>query len=232
MAEGPEKDDPHYTGHRARLRARFLQTGGMGLPDYELLELLLFQAIPRRDVKPLAKDLLRAFGSLPRVLRAPKADLEGFGLSEAAIVALKSVCGVAERLLRQDVMQTQVLGNWTQLINYLHATMAHETREVFRVLYLNKKNELIADEVQGRGTVDHTPAYPREVLKLALELGATALIMVHNHPSGDAQPSQADLDLTNAVVQAAKPLRITVHDHIIISAKGHSSLRNLGLLVS
>ncbi len=232
MAEAPEKEDPHYTGHRARLRARFLQTGGMGLPDYELLELLLFQAIPRRDVKPLAKDMLRTFGSLPRVLRATKSDLEGFGLSEAAIAALKSVCAIAERLMRQDVMQTKVLGNWTQLIDYLHATMAHEGREIFRVLYLNKKNELIADEVQGRGTVDHTPAYPREILKLALELGATALIMVHNHPSGDATPSQADLDLTNAVVAAAKPLRITVHDHIIISAKGHASLRNLGLIVN
>ncbi|MES2728588.1 MAG: DNA repair protein RadC [Pseudomonadota bacterium] len=230
MSDKDQDDLPHYAGHRARLRARFLQTNGHGMPDYEWLELLLFQAIPRRDVKPLAKDLLRHFGSLPRVLRAPQTDLKTFGMSEAAIIALKSVCGIAEHLMRLETMQTQVLGNWRQLIDYLHATMAHEKQEIFRILYLSKKNELIADEVQGRGTVDHTPAYPREILKLALELGATALIMVHNHPSGDATPSQADIDLTHAVMQAARPLRITVHDHVIISAKGHSSMRNLGLI--
>jgi DNA repair protein RadC len=225
-----DTDEPHYTGHRSRLRQRFISQGPDALADYELLELLLFQAIPRRDVKPLAKDLLKNYGSLPKLLQASPADLAAFGLTEAVIVALKSVAATATRMLQQKVLTTPVLNNWDRLLDYLNAALAHEGREHFRVLYLNKKNELMADELQQRGTVDHTPAYPREILKRALELGATALILVHNHPSGDPQPSAADITLTKQVMIAAEPLQIVVHDHLIISRNGHTSLRSKGLI--
>lgn len=225
-----EQDAPHHTGHRARLRQRFLSQGGDALADYELLELILFQALPRRDVKPLAKDLLRQFGSLPRLLQTAPAELAAFGLGEGAVVGLKVASATALRMLKQEQMNQPVLNSWSRLLEYLTAAMAHESREHFRVLYLNKKNLLIADEVQQRGTVDHTPAYPREILKRALELGATALILVHNHPSGDPSPSTADIEMTKAVAQAAQPLQIVLHDHLIISRNGHTSLRNLGLI--
>jgi DNA repair protein RadC len=230
--EDEAEDKPHYHGHRDRLRARFMQGGADAMADYEMLELLLFLAIPRRDVKPLAKDLLARFGgTLAGVLNAPVTELEKEAeLSENTIVALKVVQAAAFRMMKQDIMKKPVLNNWTRLIDYCAATMAHETRENFRILFLNKKNELIADEVQGRGTVDHTPAYPREIVKRALELGATAVLLVHNHPSGDPKPSSADIDMTRAVVAAAQSLNIVVHDHLIVARGGVTSFKTLGLL--
>lgn len=221
---------PHHTGHRDRLRERFAKSPD-ALPDYELLELLLFTLIPRKDVKPIAKDLIAQFGDLRRVLAAsPEALAQIKGLSETTSVNLKIIQAAGLRALKQEIMSKPVLSSWADLIAYLNAAMADQKREEFRLLFLNKKNELIADEVQGTGTVDHTPAYPREILKRALELGATALILVHNHPSGDPTPSQADIDLTKAVIQAAEPFEITIHDHLIIASSGHTSLRQSGYL--
>lgn len=209
---------------------RFLK-GPDALPDYELLELLLFMAIPRRDVKPIAKKLEAKFGSLNGVLNASLAELQSVeGISEGAAVALKTVQASAYRLLKQEVMAQPALNNWQRLTGYLKTTMEHETREHFRILFLNKKNTLIADEVQGSGTVDHTPAYPREIMKRALELGATALILVHNHPSGDSTPSPADVQMTKAILAAAQPFDILVHDHLIVSKNGVSSFKGLGLI--
>ncbi len=221
---------PHYHGHRDRLRARF-QTSGDDIPDYELLELLLFTAIPRRDVKPLAKQLIDSFGSLAGVLSAPTSQLAKHpGMGESTAIFLKATRAAGLRLAREEVIDRPVITAWSQLINYLHAHMAREPREQFRILFLDKKNHLIADEVQQEGTVDHTPAYPREIVKRALELGATAIILVHNHPSGDPEPSQADRDMTRSIVDAARPIGIVVHDHVIISRTGHTSFRSLGFL--
>lgn len=221
----------HYQGHRDRLRERFTRGGADALADYELLELLLFMAIPRRDVKPLAKDLIRHFGSLANVLQAPHEQLAAFkGLSENSAIAIRIVAAAATHLVRADVMDKPLLTNWDALLDYCHITMARENREQFRVLFLNKKNELIKDEVQQTGTVDHTQAYPREILKRALELGATAIILAHNHPSGDARPSAEDIDLTNTVIDAAKPFGITIHDHLIVSRKNTFSFRAQGLM--
>ena len=232
MALAQEKPDvPHYKGHRDRLRQRFILGGADALADYELLELLLFMAIPRKDVKPLAKALIKAFGSYKNVLNAPHDKLANFtGLSEASAITIKSVQASAQRLMKQDVMNMPVLNSWARLIDYCTATMAHEKREFFRILFLNKKNELIADEVQGVGTVDHTPVYVREVARRSLELGATALILVHNHPSGDATPSQDDVEMTTEIVNALEPLGVIVHDHLIISKNGHTSFRSQGLI--
>ncbi len=222
---------PHYHGHRDRLRARFLTGGADALADYEMLELLLFMAIPRRDVKPLAKTLLAQFGNLAGVLNAPQAALlKHDGLSETAVTALKSVQAAAHRMMKQELLNRPVLNSWTRLLDYCAATMAHETRESFRILFLNKKNELIADEIQQTGTVDHTPAYPREIMKRALELGATAMILCHNHPSGDPRPSQADIDMTRTICDAGAPFGIVIHDHIIVSRNGTSSFKTMGLL--
>jgi DNA repair protein RadC len=228
-AEKPET--PHYSGHRQRLRDRFLKSGPDSLQDYELLELLLFMAIPRRDVKPLAKILLSSFGSLAGVMNASLPDLMRVeGMSENIAAALQTVTATANRMMKQDLMNKPILNSWTRLMDYCHATMAHEKKEYFRILFMNKKNELIADEIQGAGTVDHTPAYPREIMKRALELGATAMILMHNHPSGDSKPSKADIDLTNTIIRAAEPFNITIHDHVIIARKGYTSFRNEGLL--
>jgi DNA repair protein RadC len=222
---------PHYHGHRDRLRQRFLENGPDALADYELLELVLFLAIPQRDVKPLAKDLLARFGNLAGVLNAPAEELEKVkGLKTGSIAALKTIQAVNHRILKQDVIKKPVLNSWSRLLDYCHATMAHEKREHFRVLFLNKKNELIADEVQQTGTVDHTPAYPREVMKRALELSATALILVHNHPSGDPSPSDADVDMTLAIKAAGEPFGIVIHDHLIVSKNGTASFKTLGLI--
>jgi len=222
-----KEDKPHYAGHRGRLRERFVIGGADALQDYELLELLLFMAIPRRDVKPLAKTLLQKFGSLPEVMSASHATLSQMdGISENTATAIKTVTAIAHRMMKQKLMQKPVLNNWTRLMDYCHMTMA----EHFRILFLNKKNVLIADEIQGSGTVDHTPAYPREVVKRALELGATALILMHNHPSGDPKPSQADIDMTNMIIEAARPFEIKVHDHVIIARHGQTSFRNEGLI--
>lgn len=224
-------ETPHYAGHRARLRQRFVQGGADALADYELLELLLFMAVPRKDVKPLAKALIAQFGDYKGVMNAPIMKLAAFdGLSEASAIAIKVVQSSAHRLMKQEVMHRPVLNSWNRLIDYCTATMAHETKEYFRILFLNKKNELIADEILGSGTVDHTPAYPREIVKRALEVGATALILLHNHPSGDSKPSPADIDMTMAVVEAAGALDIAIHDHVIISRNGYTSFRTLGLL--
>lgn len=226
-----KKSKPHYTGHRQRLRERFIFGGEDALQDYELLELLLFMAIPRRDVKPLAKKLLNTFGSLPELMSAPHATLAQVdGVSENTATAIKTASALAARMMKQELMQKPVLNNWTRLMDYCHMTMAHEKKEHFRILFLNKKNEMIADEIQGSGTVDHTPAYPREIMKRALELGATALILMHNHPSGDPKPSQADIDMTNQIIAAAKPFDITVHDHVIIARNGQTSFRNEGFI--
>ena len=224
-----DTDKPHHTGHRARLKQRFLDNGPEALADYELLELLLFLGIPRRDVKPLAKSLIKTFGSLGGVLSADAKDLKEFeGLSDSAVAAIKTVQAAVHHVMREDIMRKPILNSWSRLLDYCTLTMAHQKKESFRLLFLNKKNELIADEVQQTGTVDHTPAYPREIIKRALEIGATALILVHNHPSGDPAPSQADIDMTKMIMEAGRPLNIVVHDHLIIARGGHVSMRNEG----
>jgi DNA repair protein RadC len=233
MAESDDSgasETPHYYGHRQRLKARFLDAGADALPDYELLELLLFSAIPRRDVKPLAKDLLKTFGSFGEVIAAPRARLAKAGLSEAAITELKLVQAAAQRFVRGEVNRREPLSSWTAVLDYCRTAQAFSDVEQFRILFLDKRNQLIADEVQQTGTVDHTPVYPREVVKRALELSATAVVLVHNHPSGDPTPSRADVQMTQQIVDIAKPLGIAVHDHIIVGKDGHASLKGLKLI--
>jgi DNA repair protein RadC len=221
----------HYHGHRDRLRQRFRESGDRALADYELLELILFRLIPRRDTKPIAKALLARFGSLPEVFGAPVHLLtEVTGVGESVASDLKLVAAIAHRMLKGELKGRQVLGSWSSVIEYCRAAMAFEAREQFRILFLDKKNALIADEVQQTGTVDHTPVYPREVVKRALELSATAIILVHNHPSGDPTPSRADIEMTKLIIDTARPLGITVHDHIIIGKDGHASLKGLKLI--
>ena len=225
------KDGPGHAGHRGRLKERFLKGGADALPDYELLELLLFQAMPRRDTKPLAKALLGRFGSFPEVISAEAEALKEIdGIGDSAVVAIKTVQAAALRLAREEIMNRPVLGNWDKLLDYCRSAMAFEKTECFRVLFLNRQNALIADEVQQKGTVDHTPVYPREVVKRALELGATAVIMVHNHPSGDPAPSNADIEMTKEVRDAGQKLGIVLHDHLIMTRAGHASFKELGLL--
>lgn len=218
-------------GHRQRLKERFTSGGPEALPDYELLELVLFGAIPRRDTKDLAKRLLERFGSFAEVINAPPERLKEIkGVGDAAVTHLKLVRAAALRLMRDSIMQRPVLGSWASVLEYCRAAMGFEAREQFRILFLDKKNRLIADEVQQQGTVDHTPVYIREVVKRALELSASAIILVHNHPSGDPTPSRADIDMTRQIVDAAKPLGISVHDHIIVGRQGHASLKGLRLM--
>jgi DNA repair protein RadC len=225
------KEAPHYHGHRDRLRARFREAGADALADYELLELILFRALPRRDVKPIAKALLKRFGSFAEVIATPPSLLgEIGGMGDAAIAELKIIHAAAQRLARGEVKRRPVLSSWSSVLDYCRTAMAFAEREQFRVLFLDKRNQLIADEVQTAGTVDHTPVYPREVVKRALELSATALVLVHNHPSGDPTPSRADLQMTKQIVDVARPLGIEVHDHIIVGKEGHSSLKGLRLL--
>ena len=222
---------PHYKGHRERLRSRFAETGDQGLPDYEILELLLFRSIPQRDVKPLAKELIARFGSLSGVLGARRERLtEVKGVGDSVAADLKLVEAAGRRLARQSIQDKPVLGSWKDVIDYCHAAMAHADRETFRILFLDKRNHLITDEVQGVGTVDHTPVYPREVIRRALEVSATAIILVHNHPSGDPTPSNADIRMTQDIIAIAGPMGISVHDHIIIGRNGHASLRGLKLI--
>jgi DNA repair protein RadC len=221
----------HYEAHRERLRERFRNGGHEALADYELLEILLFRTIPRADTKPLAKALIKRFGSLAEVLGAPEhllREVEGCG--QAVALDLKVVTASAQRMLKNDIQGREVLGSWGQVIDYCRSAMAFEPREQFRILFLDKKNALIADEVQQIGTVDHTPVYPREVVRRALELSATAIILVHNHPSGDPTPSRADIDMTKLIIETAKPLGIAVHDHIIVGKSGHASLRGQGFI--
>ncbi len=221
----------HYHGHRDRLRQRFRDNGDTALADYELLELLLFRLIPRRDTKPIAKALLERFGTLAGVFGADiKLLQEISGVGEAVALDLKLMSAIAHRMLKSDIKGKTVLSSWSSVIDYCHAAMAYETREQFRILFLDKRNALIADEVQQRGTIDHTPVYPREVVKRALDLSATAIILVHNHPSGDPTPSRADIDMTRVIIDTAKPLGITIHDHIIIGKEGHASLKGLKLI--
>jgi DNA repair protein RadC len=222
---------PHYLDHRKRLRGRFLAAGAQALADYELLELLLFRAIPRRDVKPLAKDLLARFGSFAEVISAPVERLRELGnLGESAIAELKIVQAAATRLTRGEIRQRPVLSSWASVLDYCRSAMAFAAKEEFRILFLDKRNHLIADEHHQTGTVDHTPVYPREVVKRALELSATAIILVHNHPSGDPTPSRADVEMTRAIVEVARPLGIAVHDHLIVGKDGHASLKALKLI--
>jgi DNA repair protein RadC len=221
----------HYHGHRDRLRDKYRDHGDTSLADYEILELLLFRSIPRRDTKPLAKALLARFGTLAGVFGAPLSLLQEVkGIGESVALDLKLVATVGQRSLKSELRERQVLSSWSSVIDYCHAAMAYEAREQFRILFLDKRNALIADEIQGKGTVDHTPVYPREVVRRALELSATAIILVHNHPSGDPTPSRADIDMTKTIVDTAKPLGITVHDHIIIGKDGHASLKGLRLI--
>ena len=222
---------PHFLGHRDRLKTRFRESGADALQDYELLELVLFQALPRRDTKPIAKALLDRFGSFSEVLAAPEARLvEIDGIGEAAAHHIKVHLAAAQRFARDPIRNKALLDSWTSVVDYCRAAMAYEEVERFRILFLDKKNQLIADEVQQSGTVDHTPVYPREVVKRALELSATAIILVHNHPSGDPAPSRADIEMTNSVIDIAKPLGIAVHDHLIVGKTGHASLRALKLI--
>jgi DNA repair protein RadC len=224
-------ETPHYHGHRERLRGRFREAGSDAVSDYELLELILFRTIPQRDVKPLAKDLIEKFGSFAEVLAAPQTRLEEVkGIKEATATDLKIVHAAASRMLKGEVKKRQVLSSWSSVLDYCRTAMAFSEKEQFRILFLDKRNQVIADEVQQTGTVDHTPVYPREVVKRALELSATALILVHNHPSGDPTPSRADIVMTEAIVDVAKPLGILVHDHIIVGKDGHASLKGLKLI--
>ena len=228
-AAKPEKD--HREGHRKRLRERFLAAGAEGIADYELLELVLFQAQPRQDKKELAKKLLKRFGSFAEVLTAPAARLrEVHGIGEAAIIEFKIIEAAAQQLVKGAVAKRTVLGSWAAVTDYCRAAQAFVEREEFRILFLDKRNVLIRDEVQATGTVDHTPAYPREIIKRSLELGATALILVHNHPSGDPTPSQADITMTKQIVALARAMDIEVHDHLIVGRNGHQSLRKLKLM--
>ncbi|MGH6831434.1 MAG: RadC family protein, partial [Methyloceanibacter sp.] len=204
---------PHYLGHRERLRRRFRGAGPDALPDYELLELILFRAAPRRDTKPLAKALIARFGTFAEVLNAPEELLrEVPGIGEAAITELKLVRAAALRLMSGEVLERPVLSSWAQVLDYCRASMGFASKEQFRILFLDKRNQIIVDEVQQTGTVDHTPVYVREVVKRALELSATAIVLVHNHPSGDPTPSRADIEMTRQIVAAAKPLGVLVHD--------------------
>jgi len=224
-------DKPVHNGHRSRLRKRSLDRGPGSRADYEMLELLLFHAIPRRDTKPIANALLKRFGTFADVLRAGAGELQRVdGVSEAGAVALKSVADAAGRLTRAEVMSRPVLASWDTLIDYLRLSMTGHKTECFRILFFDVRNALIADELQQSGTVNHTPVYPREVVKRALELGASAIIMVHNQPSGDATPSRSDVEITNEVHDNDAKLGITLHDHVIVVKSGHTSCKSLGLL--
>ncbi|WP_221932729.1 RadC family protein [Ferrovibrio terrae] len=231
MAEAGDTEKPHFHGHRARLRARFLDSAGAGIPDYEILELILFGVFRNGDTKPLAKALVSEFGSLAAVLAAPVERLGKVpGCGDAAIAALKVTREAGLRMLQAEAKARPALSNWQALLDYCRAVLQHEQIEQFRILFLDRKNQVIADEQQQRGTVDHTPVYPREVVKRALELNAAALILVHNHPSGDPTPSRGDIEMTREVAKAAATMGIAVHDHLIIGRNGHTSFREKGLI--
>jgi DNA repair protein RadC len=223
--------EPDYIGHRDRLRTRFLSAGPEALADYELLELLLYAAIPRRDTKPVAKALIARFGSFAGVIGAEPAALREIKyVGDGAVALLKVVQTGIHRVLRAESRDRTVLDNWTSVLDYCRASMGYEPIEQFRLLFLDRKNAIIADEVQQRGTVDHTPVYPREVVKRALELNASAIIMVHNHPSGDPKPSRADIEMTREVIKAAASLGIQLHDHVVIGRTQHYSMKSMGVI--
>ena len=222
---------PHYHGHRERLRGRFREAGAEAVSDYELLEVLLYRTIPRIDTKPIAKELIAKFGSFAEVLAAPRKRLEEVkGVKEATSTDLKIIHAAASRMTQGAVKKRHVLSSWTAVLDYCRTKMAFEDKEHFGIIFLDKRNQVITDEIQQTGTVDHTPVYPREVVKRALELSATAIILVHNHPGGDPTPSRADIQMTQQIVEIAKPLGILVHDHIIVGKAGHASLKELKLI--
>ena len=236
----PIEAKPHHVGHRERLRERALKGGLAALPDYELLELFLFRSQPQGDVKPIAKALLSRFGSLSAVIGATLPELTSVkaadtrgrlkGLGRETALDLMALHELSRRVVADPVRKRTVISSWTALLDYVRVALQHESREQFRVLYLDKKNQLIADELMGHGTVDHAPVYPREVIKRSLELAASAIILVHNHPSGDPTPSKSDIDMTRDIAKAAQALGITIHDHLVIGRKGHASFKALGLL--
>ena len=229
--EAKPEPSPHYHGHRDRLRLRARRAGPGSLPDYELLELFLYRSIPRSDVKPLAKALLARFCGLQGVLAAPITDLRQVpGVGDAVALDLKLMQEAALRMGRETLAKRPLIASWSALLAYVRAELAYEAREQFRVLFLDKKNQLIADEQLGSGTVDHAPVYPREVARRSLELSASSLILVHNHPSGDPAPSAADIDMTRQIVDALRPLRISVHDHLVVGRDGVASFKALGLI--
>ncbi|MBO6548430.1 MAG: DNA repair protein RadC [Rhizobiales bacterium] len=222
---------PHYQGHRTRLRQRFLKAGPDAMPDYELLEMILFRAIPRRDTKPLAKELLHKFGDFAEVLNASEARLkEVKGVGDAVVTEIKLIKATSLRLMQANLEKKEIIGSWSAMVRYVCAAMAHEQREQFRIIFLDKRNQVIADEIQAEGTVDHTPVYVREVVRRALEVGATAIILAHNHPSGDPTPSRADISMTKQIMEALDKIGILVHDHIIVGRDGHASLKELQLI--
>lgn len=224
-------EEQHYLGHRARLRERFLGPGGEAIPDYELLELILFSARPRGDVKPLAKRLLKQFGSFDKVIFADEPSLRQIDeVGDAVISALKTVRIAATRMLKTEIGDQPVIQSWSALLDYCKLAMGKSKVEEFRVLFLNHRHALMADEVLHKGTVNHTPVYPREVVKRALEHGASAIILLHNHPSGDPTPSKADIDVTQQIIDAARTISVTVHDHVIITETGHYSFKSFGLI--
>ncbi len=242
-ASGPEAaraEKPHYHGHRERLRTRLLEAGGAALADYELIEVILFNAIPQRDVKPLAKALVEKFGSFAETIAAPPErllevrvqvpDAPVLVVTDKTLAQFKIVEAAAQRFAKGAVRKRLPMGSWSEVVDYCRTSMAFESREIFRILFLDKKNGLIADEVQGEGTVDQTPVYPREVIRRALQLSATAMILVHNHPSGDPTPSSQDVKLTLDIIAIAKPLGVVVHDHIIVGRDGHASLKGMRLI--
>ena len=232
MTRKPDESEPaHYLGHRARLRARLREAGPDAVADYELLELVLFRAVPRRDVKPLAKALVARFGSFAEAIAArPERLAEIAGMTAASIDEFKILEAGARRFAKGAVNKRLPLGSWSEVVDYCRTAMAFSDREEFRILFLDKRNGLIADEVQGAGTVDHTPVYPREIVRRALELAATAVVLVHNHPSGDPTPSTADVKMTLDIIALATPLGVAVHDHLIVGRHGHASLKGLRLI--
>lgn len=230
MTETP-KSAPHWQGHRDRLRTKLLKRGAGALDDYELLETLLFAFIPRKDVKPIAKVLLKEFGSVSAVFAADPSKLTGVdGIGEITAAYIKTVAELTSRASKEDISKRPVISSWNALLAYVQSELQHEPREQFRVLFLDRKNQLILDEVMNIGTVDHAPVYPREIARRALELSASALILVHNHPSGDPTPSQADIDMTKEIIAVLGPLEITVHDHLIAGRHGVTSFKSSGLI--
>jgi DNA repair protein RadC len=227
----PVRPIPHYWGHRDRLRKRFREGGADALPDYELLELILFRAIARRDVKPLAKDILARFGSFAEaVAAAPERLMEVEGVTDAVVTELKVVQAAALRTSQSEVKKRPIFAAMSTVLPYLRSAMAFEDKEQFRILFLDRRNKLISDEVQSRGTIDHTPVYTREVVKRALELSASAIILAHNHPSGDPTPSKADVEMTKQIIEVASKLGLTVHDHVVLGRDGHLSMKSAGII--
>ncbi len=231
ISKDTKAPSPHYHGHRDRLKQRLLESDGEALADYELLEAILFRALPRRDTKPIAKELLQRFGSFAEVINASEGELRKIKwIKDGAIGEFALIKAATRRLLKTAVVERPVLASWAKVLDHCRAAMAFESREQFRILFLDKRNRLILDEVQQTGTIDHTPVYVREICRRALEVNATALILAHNHPSGDPTPSRGDIEMTKEIVKVARGLGISVHDHIIIAKEGHASFKGLGLI--